>query len=87
MFDTNHAHYAQHKIDAPSKPARHLIEAGTNNTAYETSDGLAFTIGVCVLESEIRRDNTVYKVQHPNGVDLYHIAYMPSGQILVTRVS
>jgi hypothetical protein len=65
--------------------AKHLISDGA--TVTECSGGLSFALGVACMEAELRKDATIlYRVQHPNELDLYHVAYMPSGDVIVRRV-
>lgn len=84
---TRHISQRQRGV-ASLAPARHIIVA-PNGNEYVTSEGLAFTLGVAVVEAEITKvtDGGFYRIQHPNNVDIYHVAYMPdSGQVIVTRV-
>jgi hypothetical protein len=74
---------------AANKKVRHIIVAPNGNT-YETHEGLAFAIGVACVECETTRigdEGAFYRIQHPNGVDIYHVAYIgDTAQVIVTKV-
>lgn len=83
MF-SDHTHYTQHKLEPPRHAARHIINDGIDD--YETSDGLAFTIGVCIIEAETRKNIlTVFSVMHPNRVALYTVWYDSDTQTVTVK--
>jgi hypothetical protein len=66
---------------------KHLIWDSHTETVTESNGGLAFTLGCAVLEAELTRDRQrFWQVQHPNGVALYHVYYLNSGNVAITRV-
>lgn len=83
MFSKDPHYSSQHRLEAPVKPARHIINDGHDD--YDTTDGLAFSIGVCVIEAETRKSPlTVFTVKHPNHVSLYTVRYDDNtGNIIV----
>lgn len=66
--------------------AQHQIEDSVSGRIYLTNAGLAFTIGVAVMEAGLTRDSSrIYYVQHPNGVPIYIVAFI-GGQVVTTKV-
>lgn len=66
---------------------KHLLWDSHTETVTESNGGLAFSVGCAVLEAELARDCArFWQVQHPNGVPLYHVHYMHTGNVAVTRV-
>lgn len=64
------------KISSPPRTAKHLITDSHSNTTAETDGGLAFSIGVAVVEAETTKDATRhYCIKHPNNVCIYHVAW------------
>jgi hypothetical protein len=65
------------KISAPPRSAVHLIADSHNRTIAETDGGLAFSIGVAVIECETTKDCARhYCIRHPNNVCIYHVYYI-----------
>jgi enterochelin esterase-like enzyme len=66
--------------------AKHLIWDSHTDMYAESNGGLAFSIGVAVLEAETVRDCArFWKVCHQNGTELYYVRY-DSGHTFVTKV-
>lgn len=66
---------------------KHLLVDSNTGVATECNGGLAFALGVAVMEAEISREaNRFWQVCHPNGAQLYHVMWLPSSQVLVTKV-
>lgn len=66
---------------------KHIIIDSATDRVYHTDQGLAFALGVACIEAETVRDFTrFWKVCHPNGTELYHVAYMPSGEIIMRKM-
>lgn len=67
--------------------SEYIIHDSGSQRDYHTDQGLAFAIGVAVMECELARDYTrFWQVQHPNGVNIYHVAHISSGPVVVTRI-
>src|SRR5688572_13368331 len=70
--------------DKAAKGVRYKVVASDSSREYQTSDGLAFALGVAVLESTLNgtlAEGTFWKVCHPNDVEIYHVGRMSSGQV------
>lgn len=63
-----------------STPVRYLIFDTKSESVIHSAGGLAFSIGVAIIEANQHKDeDRSYKVCHPNGVILYHVGYRRSG--------
>lgn len=82
-----HQRMAVGDIDPTRSKTRHIIRDSHSDTEIATGDGLAFSLGVATVEAFTTRDVTrYYTVCHPNGVPLYHVNYVDSGNVVVTNV-
>jgi len=78
----------RHVIGDTPQRAKYLVWDSATDAYAECHGGLAFALGVAALEAETVRDHTrFWQVCHPNGVAIYHVAYMPSGEIIMHKVS
>lgn len=76
---------SRHVIGDTPERGKYLIFDGEVTTICE--GGLAFALGVACLEAELVCDFTrFWQVQHPNGVAIYHVCYMPSGEVIMRNV-
>jgi hypothetical protein len=63
---------SRHVIGDTPQRGKYLIYDGEHTT--EVEGGLAFALGVAVMEAELCRDaERFWWVQHPNGVTIYHV--------------
>lgn len=67
---------------------KHLLYDSHTDTITECNGGLAFAIGVAVMEAELARDDhRFWQVQHPNGVAIYHVHHVfIANQTIVIKI-
>lgn len=73
--------------DSPEH-ARHLIWDSHTNTYAESDGGLAFSVGVAVIECvTVCNPDRFWKVCHSNGVELFVVQWIDTyGTVCVTKV-
>lgn len=66
---------------------KHIITDSHVNHVMYSNGGLSFTLGVACIEAEAAKDvERFWNVCHPNGVAIYHVMWVDSGNVVVTRV-